>query len=211
VTAAVKICGLNAADAIAAAAGADFAGFVFFPRSPRHVSPATAAALAAGLPPRVQRVAVTVDADDDLVAGIVAALRPDLIQLHGREPPARAAALRARFGLRVIKALQVGEPADLDAADAYAETVDWFLFDARPPARAGALPGGNAVSFDWTMLAGREMARPWFLSGGLDAGNVREAIAASGARAVDVSSGVESAPGRKDPDRIAAFLAAARG
>lgn len=206
---AVKICGLNAPDAIAAAADADFAGFVFFPRSPRHVEPAVAGALAAALPARVRRVAVTVDAGDDQVAAIVAGLRPDLIQLHGRETPARAAGLRARFGLPAIKALAIGSPDDLDAAAAYAGSVDWFLFDARPPAREGALPGGNAVSFDWTMLAGRVMGRPWFLSGGLDPGNLRTAIAASGAAAVDVSSGVEAAPGRKDPARIRDFLRAA--
>jgi phosphoribosylanthranilate isomerase len=206
---AVKICGLNAPDAIAAAAAADFAGFVFFPRSPRHVEPAAAGALAAALPARVRRVAVTVDAGDDQVAAIVAGLRPDLIQLHGRETPARAAELRARFGLPAIKALAVGTARDLDAAAAYAPCVDWFLFDARPPAREGALPGGNAVSFDWTMLAGRSMARPWFLSGGLDPGNLGAALAASGAAAVDVSSGVEAAPGRKDPARIRDFLRAA--
>lgn len=210
-TVAVKICGLNTPEAVAAAAGADFAGFVFFPRSPRHVAPAMAGALAAALPAQVRRVAVTVDADDDQIAAIVDGLRPDMIQLHGRETPARAAELRTRFGLAAIKALPVGGPSDLEAASAYAGAADWFLFDARPPVRDDALPGGNAVSFDWTILAGRSLARPWLLSGGLDAGNVRAAVAASGAIAVDVSSGVEASPGRKDPARIAAFLRAARG
>ena len=210
-TVAVKICGLNDPEGVAAAASADFAGFVFFPRSPRHVDPAVAGALATALPAQVRRVAVTVDADDDQVAAIVAGLRPDMIQLHGRETPARAADLRARFGLAAIKALPVGAPADLEAAVAYGGAVDWFLFDARPPARDDALPGGNAVSFDWTILAGRSLSRPWLLSGGLDAGDVAAAIAASGAAAVDVSSGVEASPGRKDPARIAAFLRAARG
>jgi phosphoribosylanthranilate isomerase len=210
-TAAVKICGINTPEAAAAAATSDFAGFVFFPRSPRHVSPEQAGAIAAALPATIRRVAVTVDADDALIGAIVAELRPDLIQLHGQEPPQRACDLTARFGLGTIKALAIAEPADLEAARAYADSVDWLLFDAKPPARAGALPGGNAASFDWRMLAGRTMPRPWFLSGGLDADNVRAAIAQSGARAVDVSSGVEASPGRKDPARIAAFLRAARG
>jgi phosphoribosylanthranilate isomerase len=210
-TAAVKICGINTPEAAAAAATSDFAGFVFFPRSPRHVSPEQAGAIAAALPATIRRVAVTVDADDALIGAIVAELRPDLIQLHGQEPPQRACDLTARFGIGTIKALAIAEPADLEAARAYADSVDWLLFDAKPPARAGALPGGNAASFDWRMLAGRTMPRPWFLSGGLDADNVRAAIAQSGARAVDVSSGVEASPGRKDPARIAAFLRAARG
>ena len=210
-TAAVKICGINTPEAATAAATSDYAGFVLFPRSPRNVSPEQAGAIAAALPAAVRRVAVTVDADDALIGAIVTELRPDLIQLHGREPPERARDLAARFGLGTIKALAIAEPADLDATQAYADAVDWLLFDAKPPARAGALPGGNAASFDWRMLAGRSMPRPWFLSGGLDADNVRAAIAASGARAVDVSSGVEASPGRKDPVRIAAFLRAARG
>lgn len=207
----VKICGLNAPAAVDAAAGADFGGFIFFPRSPRHVEPGTAGALAARLPARVKRVAVVVDADDDALDAIVAGLKPDLIQLHGKETPARAREIRARLGLGTIKALSVSEPADLDAAAMFADAVDWLLFDAKPPKRPDALPGGNAVSFDWTILAGRRFAQPWLLSGGLDAGNVAVAIATSGAAAVDVSSGVESAPGRKDPARIAAFIAAARG
>lgn len=206
----VKICGLNAPAAVDAAAGADFGGFIFFPRSPRHVEPGTAGALAARLPARVKRVAVVVDADDDALDAIVAGLKPDLIQLHGKETPARAREIRARLGLGTIKALSVSEPADLDATAVFADAVDWLLFDAKPPKRPDALPGGNAVSFDWKILAGRRFAQPWLLSGGLDAGNVAAAIATSGATAVDVSSGVESAPGRKDPARIAAFIAAAR-
>jgi phosphoribosylanthranilate isomerase len=209
-TVAVKICGLNTPEAVAAAATADYAGFVFFPRSPRHVGPEQAGALAAALPASARRVAVTVDADDTLIAAIMGALRPDLIQLHGRETPQRARDLAARFGVGTIKAFAIADPGDLDATVAYADAVDWFLFDAKPPARAGALPGGNAASFDWRMLAGRMMPRPWFLSGGLDADNVRAAMTASGARAVDVSSGVEASPGRKDPARVAAFLRAAR-
>ena len=208
---AVKICGLNSPDAVDAAAGADFAGFVFFARSPRHVTPETAGLLAARLPAQVRRVAVTVDADDETLDAIVVGLRPSLIQLHGRETPARAAAIRQRLGVGVIKVLALAAPADLDAAEAFTTAADWLMFDAKPPPRPDALPGGNAVSFDWRILAGRSFALPWLLSGGLDPGNVAAAIATSGAVAVDVSSGVESTPGRKDPARIAAFLAAARG
>ena len=207
----VKICGLNDPAAIAAASGADFAGFVFFPRSPRHLEPEAAGRLAAALPRAVRRVAVTVDAGDEALAAIVAHLAPDLVQLHGREDPARATEVGRRFGVGTIKALAVSAPEDLDRAADFAGAVDWLLFDARPPSRPDALPGGNATSFDWTILAGRRLPLPWLLSGGLDAGNVAAAVAASGARAVDVSSGVESAPGRKDPARIAAFLRAARG
>lgn len=207
---AIKICGLNDPAAIASAASADFAGFIFYPRSPRHVEPPRARELAAALPARVKKVAVIVDADDAAIAAIVDALSPDLLQLHGRETPARTRDIRARFGVGVVKALAVSEAADLDAAPDFAAVVDWYLFDAKPPRRPDALPGGNAVRFDWRLLHGRRFARPWLLSGGLDAGNVAEAIATSGATAVDVSSGVESSPGRKDPARIAAFLRAAR-
>jgi len=211
VSVAVKICGLNTPEAVDAAAGADFAGFVFFSRSPRHVAPVAAGLLAARLPPRVRRVAVTVDANDAMLGAIVAGLRPALIQLHGHETPARAVEIHRRFGVDVIKVLAVAKPADLEAAADFTEAAAWLMFDAKPPKRPDALPGGNAVSFDWAMLAGRRFALPWLLSGGLDPGNVKTAIAISGAAAVDVSSGVETAPGRKDPLEIAAFLAAARG
>jgi phosphoribosylanthranilate isomerase len=207
---AVKICGLTTPDAVAAARDADFAGFIFFPRSPRHLTPAAAGALAAALPARVKRVAVTVDADDAAIAAIVAALRPDLIQLHGQESPARADEIRTRFAVGAIKALSIAQPEDFAPVADFAPCVDAFLFDAKPPRRADALPGGNAVSFDWSLLAGRTFPRPWLMSGGLEPGNVATAIRVSGAPAVDVSSGVESAPGRKDPARISAFIAAAR-
>jgi len=210
VTVLVKICGLTTPDAVAAAADADFAGFNFYPRSPRNLAPAAAGALAAALPPAVRRVAVTVDADDATLAAIVAALRPDFVQLHGAEGPPRAAEIRKRFGVGAIKVIAVAAPGDFAAADRYAHSVDWLMFDAKPPPRPDALPGGNAESFDWTMLAGRHFAHPWFLAGGLDPANVAGALRVSGAQAVDVSSGVESAPGRKDPAKIAAFLAAAR-
>lgn len=210
-TALVKICGLTTPEAIAAAATADFAGFLFYPRSPRYVTPERAAALAAALPTTTPRVAVTVDADDATLAAIVAALRPAFVQLHGAEGPPRAAEIRKNFRVGVIKVIAVAAPGDLAAADRFTHSVDWLMFDAKPPARVDALPGGNAESFDWTMLAGRRFAHPWLLAGGLDSRNVTTAIATSGAPAVDVSSGVEAAPGRKDPAKIASFLAAVRG
>jgi phosphoribosylanthranilate isomerase len=206
----VKICGLNAPDAVAAAADADFAGFVFYPRSPRAVTPQRAAALAAALPRRVRRVALFVDPDDAALRLAFIHLRPDLVQLHGAEPPERVAAIRAAFSVPVMKAIGVGEAADLEAARAHAETADWLLFDARPPRRADALPGGNAVAFDWTLLRGRSWPVPWMLSGGLTADSVGAAVRIAGAAAVDVSSGVEDRPGRKQPALIAAFIAAAR-
>ena len=185
-------------------------GFVFFAKSPRNVAPARAAELAA--PARaagVEVVAVTVDASDAELEGIMATLRPDLIQLHGGEAPARTAEVRARTGARVIRALRVSEPADLEAARAYERVADQLMFDAKPPADA-PLPGGNGAGFDASILAGRRFARPWFLAGGLEAGNVVTAAAAAGAAQVDVSSGVESAPGVKDPALIRAFLEAVR-
>jgi phosphoribosylanthranilate isomerase len=206
----VKICGLNALDAIAATAEADFAGFNFYPRSPRAVAPAQAAKLAARLPRRVRRVALFVDPDDAALRAVFIHLRPDIVQLHGKETPERVAAIRDAFSVQVMKAVHVGEGADLDAARAYEGVADWLLFDARPPKRPGALPGGNATSFDWSLLSGRSWAKPWMLSGGLTPDNVAEAIAASRPTAVDVSSGVEDRPGHKVPALIAAFIAAAR-
>jgi phosphoribosylanthranilate isomerase len=207
-----KICGLSTSADVAAAAahGAAYVGFVVFPRSPRHLEPAQAAPLAeearaAG----VKVAAVTVDAPDALLDEIVAALRPDLIQLHGGESPERTAAIRARTGAEVVRAFRVAEPADLEAAEGFAAVADHFMFDARPPKDA-LLPGGNGASFDWSILQGRRFARPWFLAGGLDPGNVADAVGRSGAEAVDVSSGVERAPGVKDPALIKAFLEAVR-
>ena len=209
---AVKICGLSTSEAVQAAVegGAAYVGFVFFAPSPRNLSPERAAELAA--PPRargVSTVAVTVDASDAELDRIMATLAPELIQLHGAETPARAAEVRARTGAGVIRALRISAPADLDAARAYEAVVDQLMFDAKPPAGA-VLPGGNGAAFDGSILADRRFAKPWFLAGGLDTANVAEAVAASGARAVDVSSGVESAPGVKDPLLIKAFLEAVR-
>ncbi len=205
-----KICGLSTPDAVQAAidGGATYVGFVFFAHSPRNVSPARAAELAA--PARaagVEVVAVTVDASDGELDAIMATLAPDLVQLHGGEAAARTAEVRARTQARVIRALRVSEPADLEAARAYEGVADQLMFDAKPPAGA-ILPGGNGAGFDASILFGRRFARPWFLAGGLEAGNVAAAVAASGAAQVDVSSGVEGAPGVKDPALIRAFLEA---
>jgi len=206
-----KICGVKDAPALdaAIAGGARYIGLIFFPKSPRHVTLDAARALAARARGKAQIVAVTVDADDAALAALQAAVDPDWLQLHGAEPPPRVAAVRRFARNGTIKALPVATRADLDAADAYAGAADMLLFDAKPPPGAG-LPGGNGAAFDWPILAGRRLPRPWFLSGGLTPDNVREAIAAAGAAQVDTSSGVESAPGVKDLQRIAAFLAAAR-
>jgi phosphoribosylanthranilate isomerase len=210
VSVAAKICGIYSVAAAEAAAKADYAGFVFFPRSPRNVTAAQAAFLAGHLPRRVTRVALVVDPDDAALDALLASFRPDLLQLHGKETPERVAAIRVRARLPVMKAIGVEGPTDLDAAKVYESAADRLLFDAKPPKRDGALPGGNAVSFDWTLLAGRRWARPWMLSGGLAAGNVAAAIRVSGAPAVDVSSGVEDRPGHKSPRLIRRFLAAVR-
>jgi phosphoribosylanthranilate isomerase len=203
-----KICGINDAAAMQAAveAGADLVGFVFFPPSPRAVTPAQAAAIAR---PGPGKVGLFVDPTEDDIAAVLAALPLDVIQLHGEETPARCAAIRARFGLPVMKALGIASAADLDALADYAPVVDRFLLDAKAPPDA-PLPGGNAAPFDWTLTAGRTIPRPWLLAGGLTPENVGQAIAVSGAPGVDVSSGVERARGVKDPARIAAFVAASR-
>jgi len=209
----VKICGINAPAALAAAVegGADYVGFVFYPPSPRAVTPAAAAALAAAAPARLRKVALVVDADDALLQEILDAAPIDLLQLHGSESVERVAAVRARFGVPVMKVLRVAGAGDVAAAAAYEPVADRLLFDAKPPRdMTGALPGGNALAFDWQLLAGRTWALPWMLSGGLNADNVAEALRVSGARAVDVSSGVEDRPGVKNPDKIRAFIAAAK-
>lgn len=207
----VKICGLNAPEAVRAASDADLAGFVFYARSPRNVTPPDAAALAALLPPAVQRVALLVDPDDDFLKAVLAGFKPDLLQLHGSETPERLAAIKATHGLPVMKAIPIREAGDVAAADRYLAVADRLLFDAKPPNRPDALPGGNAESFDWTLLAGRRFALPTMLSGGLTPGNVAEAARISGVGAVDVSSGVEDRPGLKNPSKIKAFIKAARG
>ena len=210
----VKICGINAPEALAAAVegGADYVGFVFYPRSPRAVTPAAAHALAIQAPARVVKVGNAVDLDDASLAAILAAVPLDLWQLHGAESPARVAQIKARFGLPVMKAVKIAGAEDVAAAEAYFRVADRLLFDAKPPKEmTGALPGGNALAFDWQLLAGKTWPLPWMLSGGLEPANVAEAARISGARAVDVSSGIEDRPGLKNPEKIAAFLAAAKG
>jgi phosphoribosylanthranilate isomerase len=184
-------------------------GFVFFEPSPRNLSPGEARALGAEVRGRAQKVALTVDADDAKLDAIVEALAPDVLQLHGKEAPQRVRAIRSRFGIPVMKAIGVASPADLAKAEAFAEAADTLLFDAKPAPEA-VLPGGNGQAFDWSILRGFTEDQFWMLSGGLDSSNVGDALTATGARGVDVSSGVESAPGAKDPTRIAAFIAAVR-
>jgi phosphoribosylanthranilate isomerase len=207
----VKICGLKTPEALDAAlqAGADLVGFVFFPPSPRNVGFDAAHALGARARGRAGKVALSVDADDALLARIVETLRPDLLQLHGSEPPERVSAVKRRFGLPVMKALPIAEASDLAAVPAYAAVADRLLFDARPP-RDATRPGGLGRRFDWRLLEQVESPIPFMLSGGLDAGNVAEALTITRAPAVDVSSGVERAPGEKDPEKIRTFIAAAR-
>jgi phosphoribosylanthranilate isomerase len=206
-----KICGVSRLADIdrAASGGARYVGFVFFPRSPRNLTPAEAGALAAATPDHIETVALLVDPDDAALDAVLARASIDILQLHGGESPARVAEIKRRTGRKVMKAIKISGPDDLEAATPYLGVADRLLFDAKaPPTLVGAMPGGNAVSFDWALLAGRSWPCPWMLSGGLDADNVAEAIRISGAPAVDVSSGVESAPGVKDPDRIDAFLGA---
>ncbi len=205
----IKICGMNDAGSIAAAArsGASHVGFNFFPPSPRYVPPAQARTLTANLAPHLTRVALLVDPTDEAIDEAIAAIGAHAIQLHGSETPERVAEVRDRTGLIVIKALPVTTADDLEAAWSY-DAADMILFDARPPQDA-TRPGGNGVSFDWSVTAGFELDRPWILSGGLTPDNVAEAIRVSGAMHVDVSSGVEAAPGVKSPRRIVAFCEAA--
>lgn len=207
----VKICGLRTPESLdaAIAAGADMVGFVFFPKSPRHVGFEAARALGARARGYARIVALTVDADDALIAEVCAALDPDVLQLHGKESPERVAAIGARFGRATMKAVGVAAPEDLAAAGLYDGVADFLLIDAKPP-KGAALPGGNGLPFDWRLARDFSPGRPWLLSGGLQPDNVAEAIRLTGARGVDVSSGVESAPGVKDETRIAAFVAAAR-
>jgi phosphoribosylanthranilate isomerase len=205
-----KVCGLSDREGLDAALahGARFVGLVFFAKSPRNVSLERAAALAQLARGRADIVAVTVDADDGALSAIAEAVAPDWVQLHGREPPARSSEARRFARTGVIRAIPIASAEDFASLAPHATTADILLFDAKAPAGA-ALPGGNGAAFDWALLSGRAVPRPWFLSGGLDAANVGQAIAASGATLVDASSGVERAPGVKDPQRIAAFLAAA--
>ena len=205
----VKFCGLTRpADVEAAAkAGAAYVGFVFFPKSPRHLTPEQARALALAVPPGIAKVALTVDMDDAGIDAILDSVPVDLLQLHGRETPERVAAVKSRTGLPVMKAVGVAGPEDLATLDSFTRVADQILVDAKAP-KGAALPGGNGIAFDWRLIAGRRWPLPWMLAGGLTPDNVAEAVRLTGARQVDVSSGVESAPGVKDPARMAAFAAA---
>ena len=207
---AIKICGLTDKTALDAAirGRADYAGFVFFPPSPRNLSLTDAAALSACAEGRIARVGLFVDGEDDTIADAVAAARLDALQLHGSETPERAAQLKARFGLPVWKALPVASSEDVARASAYAAAVDLVLFDAKTP--KGTLPGGMGLSFDWALVAKWKGPVAWGVAGGLTPENVAEAVRITGTPLVDTSSGVESAPGKKDPDRIGAFCAQAR-
>jgi phosphoribosylanthranilate isomerase len=207
----VKVCGINTIQALDAAidARADFIGLVFFAKSPRNVIADQAGMLAARASGRVTTVGLFVDPEPDFLAGVLNRVRLDRIQLHGRETPAEAAAIAARHGIPVWKALGVKKREDLAAADRYAGAAERVLFDAKPPEGA-ALPGGNGLRIDWAVLRGVRPALPWMLAGGLDPDNVAEALAMTGAPALDASSGLESAPGVKDPARIRAYCAAAR-
>lgn len=207
----VKICGLRDAAMLDAAvqAGAAYVGLVFFEKSPRNVTLAQAAALAAMVPAGVAKVALVVDADDAQLDALLAQVPVDILQLHGAETPARVTAVKARYGLPVMKAVGVAGPDDLAALDIYAQVADQLLVDAKAP-KGADLPGGNGLSFDWRLIAGRRWPVPWMLAGGLTPANVAQAVALTGAGQVDVSSGVESAPGVKDAALIAAFCAALR-
>jgi phosphoribosylanthranilate isomerase len=206
-----KICGVSTPEAVRAAldGGATWLGFVFFPKSPRHLSLEAAARLSEPVRGRAKVVALAVDPADSLVDDIARALKPDLIQLHGKETPSRVREIGVRAQTGIIKALAVSEASDVDRARDYETVVEHLMFDARPPKDA-PLPGGTGGRFDWTLLAGRRFDRPWFLAGGLDPWNLAEAVQQSGARLVDVSSGVERGPGLKDPALITAFLDAAK-
>lgn len=206
----VKVCGLRSLADMAAvvASGAAYAGFVFFPPSPRNLSFPEAQALALAAPPGLAKVALTVDADDSLLEAILESVPVDILQLHGHEAPARVAAVRDRFGLPVMKAVGVATEADLPSLDDHAQAADMLLIDAKPP-KGAAVPGGNGLAFDWRLIAGRQWRLPWMLAGGLTPDNVCEAVRLTGARQVDVSSGVESTPGQKDLALIAAFCQAA--
>lgn len=208
-----KICGLKTPETLAAAVtgGASLVGFNFYGRSPRCVDPATVKQLAASVPSAVRKVGLLVDDSDARIAEILGNCDLDLLQLHGHETPERVAEIRTRFGKPVIKVISVSEAADLDRAAAYEPVADHLMFDAKPPkAMANALPGGNALSFDWTLLSNRRFQRPWLLAGGLTPDNLVDAVRISGAPMIDVSSGVEDRPGEKNVSKIKAFLDASR-
>ena len=207
----IKICGLSTAEALDAVidGGASHAGFIFFEKSPRNVTPVQAATLAERARGRVLTVAVTVDESDDAMDAIVSIMQPDMLQFHGRETPQRIAALKAKYALPAIKAFSIRSADDLKAFAPYLGIADCFLFDAKPP-KGSDLPGGNGISFDWSLMDGLDPELPYMLSGGIGPENLEEAIARVRPPGIDISSGVESSPGRKDPDKIGSLLAQAR-
>jgi len=208
----VKICGLTESADIPAAllAGARYVGFVFFKKSPRNLALRDAAFMAASVPDGICKVALTVNADNSFLDHLIDAVPLDMLQLHGSESPERVAEVQDRYGLPVMKAVGVADEGDLPALQEYLRVADQILVDAKPP-KGADLPGGNGLAFDWRLIAGRRWPVPWMLAGGLTPDNVAEAIAMTGARQVDVSSGVESAPGVKDATLIRAFVSAAMG
>jgi phosphoribosylanthranilate isomerase len=210
----VKICGINTAPAADAAvrAGADMGGLVFHPGSPRNVQIVIGSRLRDHMSGKIRVVALLVDPYDDFLQQVAEIVRPDAIQLHGNETPQRVTAIRERFRIPIIKAIAIADTSDLDQVNSYTAVADMFLFDAKAPAQSPetARPGGHGTPFDWQILRGRTFSRPWLLAGGLTPENVARAVAASGAPGVDVSSGVETAPGVKSPELIAQFISAAR-
>ena len=207
---AAKICGLSSEAAVAAAidGGAAYLGFVFYPSSPRAVTPERVGRLCAAVPAGIARVGLFVDVDDEMIAAVLAVAPIEILQFHGSESPQRVAEAKLRFDRKVMKAVSIAGADDLSRAETYQNAADFLLFDAKPT-RPDALPGGNGLAFDWRLIAGREWRLPWMLSGGLTSELLPEALRVSGAACVDVSSGVESRPGEKDPEKIRAFLAAA--
>ncbi|TRC93455.1 phosphoribosylanthranilate isomerase [Mesorhizobium sp. WSM4303] len=207
----IKICGLKTDEAMAAAlaGGASHVGFIFFAKSPRYVEPAEAGRLRQAAIGKAKAVAVTVDADDAFLDEIVEKMRPDMLQLHGAETPARVAEVKGRYGLPVVKVFSVSEAADLDRLKPFIGIADRFMFDAKPP-KGSQLPGGNGVAFDWRILAGLDAGLDYMLSGGLNAANIGDALRSANPPAIDISSGVESAPGVKDPALIEQFFRAVR-
>ncbi|SEK43496.1 phosphoribosylanthranilate isomerase [Roseovarius nanhaiticus] len=207
----IKMCGLRTAEDVAAAAdaGAHYVGFVFFERSPRNVTLAEARDMALATPEGIAKVALVVDAGDAALDALMADVPLDMLQLHGHESPARVTEIKTRYGLPVMKAIGIAEAPDLGQIALYSGVADQLLIDAKPP-KGAALPGGNALAFDWSLISGRRWTRPWMLAGGLTPDNVAEAIRRTGAQQLDVSSGIESAPGVKNPDLMRAFAAAAR-
>ncbi len=213
-TVTAKICGINDPEAMRAAitGRASHVGLVFYSPSPRAVNPGEAMALSAVVPERVQKVGLFVDPEDDQIDKTLSVVKLDMLQLHGDETPDRVRDLKARTGKKVMKVIKVSEPEDLVRAEAYVRIADAFMFDAKPPkGMKDALPGGNAVSFDWRILSGRKWPLPWMLAGGLTKYNVETAVELSGARIVDTSSGVEDVPGHKNVDKITEFLRAVAG